>query len=114
MAQHSFPGNLTTYISFPAWVSGLSRAGSAGLPTTCLRAAALAVARMVSDADLAQGRMFPDLSRIRDVSVEIGVAISELAFEQGLARIDRPEDIRGYIESQMFAANYERSVSDAI
>jgi malate dehydrogenase (oxaloacetate-decarboxylating)(NADP+) len=69
-------------------------------------AAANALAREVSSDDLALGRVFPSLDRIRDVSTSIAAAVAEVAYERGLAQAPRPENLEEYIRSHMFEPNY--------
>lgn len=69
-------------------------------------AAARTLANMVSEADLASGCVFPPLSQIRSVSLEIATAVATVAFERGLARVDEPSDIREYIRAQMYEPHY--------
>lgn len=52
--------------------------------------AAPTLARLVTDADLRQGRVYPALSQIRDVSLEIAIAVATEAYDQGLARSTPP------------------------
>ena len=75
------------------------------------RAAAQAVAALVTEASLDQGHLFPELEQIREVSLAIAIAISRLAFEQELAGIDEPEDLRKYIATRMYEPNYESPAS---
>ena len=70
------------------------------------RAAAHAVAESVTETNLSRGCLFPELERIRDVSLAIAVAISRLAFEQGLAGVDEPSDLRQYIGECMYVPSY--------
>jgi hypothetical protein len=49
------------------------------------------------------------LERIREVSLEIAVAISRLAFEQGLSGIDEPPDLRKHIAVCMYDPSYDTS-----
>jgi malate dehydrogenase (oxaloacetate-decarboxylating)(NADP+) len=111
--ERHVPGQSNNVYIFPGMGIGITACRIRRITDEMFRAAAQAVATMVSENDLAQGRLFPDLSQIRAVSVEIGTAISELAFDQDLAGIDRPADIRTYIESQMFETNYDASASGA-
>ncbi len=62
---------------------------------------------------MAQGRLFPELERIREVSLAIGIGISRLAFEQGLAGIDEPEDLREHIATHMYEPNYDSPATDS-
>ena len=72
--------------------------------------AASTLAAEVSDADLAEGRIYPPLHKIRDVSLAIAVAIAQVAYAQGLARAPKPEDLRTHIKSLMFEPSYRSYV----
>jgi malate dehydrogenase (oxaloacetate-decarboxylating)(NADP+) len=69
--------------------------------------AARTLAAAVSDADLAQGSVFPGLDRVRDISVSIAAAVADVAFESGLATESRPDDMRALVERQMYVPAYE-------
>jgi malate dehydrogenase (oxaloacetate-decarboxylating)(NADP+) len=73
-------------------------------------AAALALANQVTEADLAQGSLFPSLTRVREVSVHIAVAVAEVAYKRGLAGKRRPADLTDYIQSQMYDPHYRSYV----
>jgi len=68
--------------------------------------AAKVLADQVSEADLDQGRVYPPLRKIRDVSVVIATAIAEVAYARGLATVPRPADLPGYIRSIMYEPKY--------
>jgi len=72
--------------------------------------AARALAEQVTDQDLEQGRLYPPLARIRAVSVAIAVAVAELAWERGLAREPRPDDVAGCVRSRMYDPVYRSYV----
>jgi malate dehydrogenase (oxaloacetate-decarboxylating)(NADP+) len=69
-------------------------------------AAAETLAGMVSEADLAQGSIYPPLSDMRAVSAAIGTAVAKVAFDRGLATVPKPADIGAYVRSQMYEPNY--------
>jgi malate dehydrogenase (oxaloacetate-decarboxylating)(NADP+) len=69
-------------------------------------AAARTLADSVLEADLAQGSLFPALDRVREVSADIAFAVAEVAFAAGVAGIQRPDDLRGYIRQQMYDPHY--------
>jgi malate dehydrogenase (oxaloacetate-decarboxylating)(NADP+) len=69
--------------------------------------AARTLAEMVSAEDLAQGRVYPPLTRIREVSLKIAIAVADLAYSRGLATKPRPDDLPGYIKSIMYLPEYE-------
>jgi malate dehydrogenase (oxaloacetate-decarboxylating)(NADP+) len=69
-------------------------------------AAARALAAQVTEADLAQGSLFPPLSNIREVSARIAAAVAAVAFREKLARVPEPADILAFVKSQMYEPNY--------
>lgn len=68
--------------------------------------AARTLAGLVTEEDLAKGRVYPSLKRIREVSAAIGTAVAEVAYAQELARIERPDNLPAYIEAQMYQPVY--------
>ncbi|MBN1886437.1 MAG: NAD-dependent malic enzyme, partial [Thermoflexales bacterium] len=70
-------------------------------------AAAKALASTVSEADLEQGRVFPPLAAIRQVSAAIAVSVAEVAYRRGLAALPAPADLLAYISSQMYVPHYQ-------
>ncbi len=70
-------------------------------------AAAKALARQVSEADLAEGRIYPPVIKIRDVSAAIAEAVAEVAYKRCLAVEPRPEDLSTLILSRMYEPKYE-------
>lgn len=71
------------------------------------RAAAAAVAEAVPSGRLESGALFPELDTIRQVSVAIAVAVSRVAFEEGLAEIEKPRDLDAHVESAMYVPGYD-------
>ena len=68
--------------------------------------AARTLAAQVTEEDLALGRIFPALSRIRDVSLQIAVAVAEEAHRAGLARRPRPADLEADMRARIFEPVY--------
>lgn len=74
-------------------------------------AAAKALAHEVSTADLEHGRVFPSLTKIRDISAKIATAVAKVAYNHGLASKPRPADVLTHIKSQMYVPKYRPYVS---
>ena len=70
-------------------------------------AAANTLAAQVTEADLAQGSLYPALSRIREVSAAIAAAVATIAYERGLAGKARPADVLADVKAQMYDPRYE-------
>ena len=69
-------------------------------------AAARTLAGLVDESDLAQGSLYPALSRIREVSEAIAAAVAESAYADGLAGKPRPVDVLTDVRSQMYDPRY--------
>jgi len=68
--------------------------------------AARTLSAQVGEDDLALGRVYPALSRIREVSVRIAAAVADEAHRTGLARRARPADLEADIRARMFVPVY--------
>jgi malate dehydrogenase (oxaloacetate-decarboxylating)(NADP+) len=69
-------------------------------------AAARTLAADVTEADLAQGSLYPPLASIREVSAHIGAAVARVAYEQKLAREPQPADLLAHVKSRMYEPRY--------
>jgi malate dehydrogenase (oxaloacetate-decarboxylating)(NADP+) len=73
-------------------------------------AAARTLAQQVTDADLAQGSLYPPLAQVRDVSAQIAAAVAQVAYDQGFATIPKPSDLLAYVHAQMYDPHYSSYV----
>jgi malate dehydrogenase (oxaloacetate-decarboxylating)(NADP+) len=69
-------------------------------------AAANTLAALVTEADLAQGSIYPALARMREVSAAIATSVAEVAFLRGLAGVPKPKDMAGFIQANMYEPSY--------
>lgn len=100
------PGQANNVYIFPGVGMGVAAVKAEKVPDEMFFIAARTVAECVNEEELANGSVFPALSRIREVSEEIAVRVAEYAFDKGLARIPCPVNIRKHIRSQMFHPEY--------
>jgi malate dehydrogenase (oxaloacetate-decarboxylating)(NADP+) len=91
---------------FPGIGLGAIACGARLVTDEMFMAAAHALADLVSEADVAQGSLYPALPRIREVSAHIAAAVAEVASKRGLATGQAPNDLTAYIQSQMYDPNY--------
>jgi malate dehydrogenase (oxaloacetate-decarboxylating)(NADP+) len=101
------PGQGNNAYIFPGVGLGIVACEASRVTDEMFYAAARALADQVSEDDLKVGRVYPPLTRIREVSATIAVAVAEVAYEQGLARLARPKDMYGHIKSRMYVPEYE-------
>ncbi|OGA43501.1 MAG: NAD-dependent malic enzyme [Betaproteobacteria bacterium RIFCSPLOWO2_12_FULL_62_13] len=95
---------------FPGVGLGTIACGARRVTDEMFSAAARALAHQVTEADIAQGSIYPALSRIREVSAHIATAVAEVAYERGLATKPRPADLFAYVSSQMYDPRYRSYV----
>ncbi len=104
--QTFVPGQGNNAYIFPGVGLGVVAVGARRVTDEMFRAAARTLADLVGEDDLEQGRIFPALGRIRELSLEIAVSVAEVAYEQNLTAVDRPADLREMIASQMYEPVY--------
>jgi len=104
------PGQGNNVYVFPGIGLGALACEAASLPDSIFLTTAHALADQVSADDLAQGRVYPSLTRIRDVSARIATAVAGDAYRAGLARRPRPDDLEAYIRGCMFEPAYREYV----
>jgi malate dehydrogenase (oxaloacetate-decarboxylating)(NADP+) len=69
-------------------------------------AASRCLADEVTPEDLALGRVYPPLSRIREVSALIAAEVARIAWDTGLAGRDKPDDILADVQASMYQPVY--------
>jgi CBS domain-containing protein len=72
--------------------------------------AAKTAADLVTENDRSQGRIYPGLTRIREVSAVIATAVADVAFRRGLTTMTRPAGLAGHVEAQMYEPTYGQYV----
>ena len=81
---------------------GAIASGATCITDEMFMAAAHALARDVSEADLAQGSLYPPLASIREVSAHIAATVARVAYEQKLATVPEPDDLLCFVKSRMY------------
>jgi len=100
------PGQGNNVYIFPGVGLGAIVSRSKRVTDEMFLAAAHSLANQVSDSDLAMGSVYPSLSRIRNVCALIAYEVAKIAWEQGLAGCDEPDDIMTEIRKHMFLPVY--------
>jgi malate dehydrogenase (oxaloacetate-decarboxylating)(NADP+) len=100
------PGQGNNVYIFPGVGLGAILTKARRLNEDIFLTAAKALAACVSEEDLAQGSVYPPFKNIRKISLEIATAVAEKIFEDGMAGIERPKDLRGFIAAQMYDPRY--------
>jgi malate dehydrogenase (oxaloacetate-decarboxylating)(NADP+) len=100
------PGQGNNIYIFPGVGLGALSSEAAEVTDEMFLAAAQTLAGLVQPEDLALGRIYPALTKIREVSLQIAAAVAEVAHRSGLARAPRPANILEDIRDRMFQPVY--------
>ena len=98
------PGQGNNAYIFPGIGLGLLEAKAKTCPDQVFILAAQTLAETVTEADMAVGRMYPHLSRAREVSARIAANVAAYAFDEGLSKpgTPRPADLLKHMETVMY------------
>jgi len=102
------PGQGNNVYIFPGVGLGVLACESRRVTDEMFLIAARILAEQVSDADYAQGCIYPPLTKIREVSAIIAEAVAESAYSKGIAEKPKPDDLPAYIRSQMYEPVYSQ------
>lgn len=100
------PGQGNNAYIFPGVGLGAIASQASEVSDEMFLAGARVLSLQVDEADLAVGRIYPKLERIREVSVKIAVEVASIAYARGLAQRTQPENLLQDIQEQMFEPVY--------
>ena len=104
------PGQCNNAYLFPGIGLGVIACAARSVTDEMIFSAAKALADETSGNDIEQGRVFPPLTRIREVSAAIAEAVAKTAWEQGMATTQKPADVKAFIREQMYEPEYKNYV----
>jgi malate dehydrogenase (oxaloacetate-decarboxylating)(NADP+) len=104
--RHYVPRQGNNSYIFPGVGLGVVSVRSTRITDEMFMAAARTLAEHTSEADLAQGSLYPPLGRVREVSAHIAAAVAEVAYRGGFATLERPDDLVGFMRAQMYDPRY--------
>uniref|UniRef100_A0AAQ5ZQ96 Malic enzyme n=1 Tax=Amphiprion ocellaris TaxID=80972 RepID=A0AAQ5ZQ96_AMPOC len=109
-----YPGQGNNAYIFPGVGLGITACAIQHVTEEIFLTAAEALAHLVTEKDLAEGRLYPPLSSIRDVSLKLAVKIMEYAYEHNLATLrPEPSDKQAHIHSLCYSTDYDEFVVDS-
>ena len=106
MGKTFVPGQGNNVYIFPAMGMAVLATQASRVTEQMFIVAAKAVAEQVSQAQLDQGLIYPPQSHMLEASLHTASRIAEYIFDQGLARIDRPDDINAHIRQIAYKPAY--------
>jgi malate dehydrogenase (oxaloacetate-decarboxylating)(NADP+) len=108
--QTYLPGQANNFYIFPAVGMAIFATQAKRVTDEMFIEAAQAVADQVPPELLKQGLMYPLQSNILEVEIQTAARVAKLVFESGLARVDRPADMVGFIRQHVYKPEYNKLV----
>ena len=100
------PGQANNFYIYPAIGLATYVARPRRITDGCFIVAAQASADQVGPDLRAKGMLFPSQAEILETEVTTATRVAEFMFEQGLAQVERPRDLRSWIEGQLYTPRY--------
>ena len=100
------PGKGNNAYIFPGVGLGAMACEATHITDEMFLASAKCLAGLVGEDDLKSATLFPPLNSIRNASLEIAVAVAEEAYRQGVANLEKPQDLKAYIRELMYDPSY--------
>ncbi|XP_029458127.1 NADP-dependent malic enzyme, mitochondrial [Rhinatrema bivittatum] len=111
--QTFFPGQGNNAYVFPGVALGIIACGVRHISEDIFLTTAEAIAEEVTPEHLAEGRLYPPLSTIRDLSLKIAVKIVDYAYRNDLASwYPEPEDKESFVRSLIYSPDYDSFTID--
>jgi malate dehydrogenase (oxaloacetate-decarboxylating)(NADP+) len=104
--RHFVPGQGNNVYIFPAMGMAVFATEAKRVTEEMFIVAARAVAEQVTEENLSTGLIYPPQSHILDASLHVAERIAAYIFDQGLARVPRPDDVRAMIHARAYRPVY--------
>ena len=99
-------GQANNVYIFPGVGLGVMASESTRVTDEMFSTAAKCLDEKVTREDFEQGRIFPSLTRVREVSLHIAIAVAKVAFTRKLTAMKEPADLPSFIKSKMYDPTY--------
>ena len=104
--QTFHPGQANNFYVYPAIALATYVARPRLITDECFIVAAQGTADQVDPALRARGTLFPSQANILETEVTTATRVAEFMFDQELAQVERPRNVRGWIEGQLYRPEY--------
>jgi len=104
--RHFVPGQGNNVYIFPAMGMAVFATEAKRVTEEMFIVAARAVAEQVTEENLSTGLIYPPQSHILDASLHVAERIAAYIFDQGLARVPRPDDVGALIRARAYQPVY--------
>jgi malate dehydrogenase (oxaloacetate-decarboxylating)(NADP+) len=104
--QTFLPSQANNLYIFPAVGMAIYATNAKRVTDDMFIEAAHAVADQVTPEQLELGMLFPPQSNILEVEIHTAARVAKLVFDAGLARVDRPANMEGFIRRHLYKPEY--------
>src|SRR6266403_979650 len=104
--RHFVPGQGNNVYIFPAMGMAVFATEATRVTEHMFIVAAQAVAEQVTEENLSMGLIYPPQSHILNASLHVAERVAAYIFDQGLARVSRPDDIGPLIRARAYRPVY--------
>uniref|UniRef100_A0A672HRR0 Malic enzyme n=1 Tax=Salarias fasciatus TaxID=181472 RepID=A0A672HRR0_SALFA len=109
-----YPGQGNNAYIFPGVGLGVIACSLRHITEEIFLTSAEALADLVTEKDLAEGRLYPPLSSIRDVSLKLAAKIMEYAYKHNMATLrPEPSDKEAHVRALAYSTDYDEFVVDS-
>ncbi|XP_077418151.1 NAD-dependent malic enzyme, mitochondrial isoform X2 [Vanacampus margaritifer] len=107
------PGQGNNAYIFPGVALAVILSGVRHISDTVFLEAAKTLAEQLTDKELEEGRLYPPLSNIREVSLQMAVKVVEYVYAKGMAfRYPEPVDKNAFVHATVWNTNYDSFLPD--
>jgi malate dehydrogenase (oxaloacetate-decarboxylating)(NADP+) len=100
------PGQGNNFYIFPAVGLAIVATKARRVTDELFVVAARAVADQVTQSELDSGLLYPPVSHILETEIEAAMRVAEALFDRGLAGVEKPADVRKFVESQLYKPEF--------
>jgi malate dehydrogenase (oxaloacetate-decarboxylating)(NADP+) len=100
------PGQANNFYIFPAVGLAIYVTNAKRVTDEMFIEAAKATADEVSDQQREMGLMFPPQSGVLESEIRTAERVAKIIFDRNLARVERPQDINGWLRAQLYRPEY--------
>ncbi|MDF2604149.1 NAD-dependent malic enzyme [Sphingomonas sp.] len=104
------PGQANNFLIFPAIGLAVFATKPDRITDEMFVVAARAVADQVDQAGRERGMLFPPTENILEMEVTTAARVAEHIFDSGAASVDRPSDIRAWLEGMLYRPEYSSTI----
>src|SRR5262249_1988169 len=105
--QTFLPSQANNLYIFPAVGMAIYATNAKRVTDEMFIEAAHAVADQVSPEQLKLGMLFPPQSNILEVEIQTAARVAKIVFDAGLARVNRPNNLIGFIRQHVYKPEYQ-------